>query len=107
MHRLALLTLLSFQRPLDGACPTHLLFQLSFGMAVRLKDRLGRFTQIMELAELVWDPWQQLSDGLANRLLAVGDHASDRHGQRFGYLTEENGEICLRTAGPRARPQHP
>src|SRR5260221_14763918 len=98
MHRLALLILLSFQRPLDGAYPTHLLFQLSFGMAVRLKDRLGGFRQIMELAELVWEPWQQLSDCLANRLLAVGGHASDRHGQSVGYLTEESGENCLGTA---------
>src|SRR5258707_6288706 len=102
MHRLALLILLSFQRPLDGAYPTHLLFQLSFGMAVRLKDRLGRFTQIMELAEPVWDPSQQLSECLANRLLAVAGHASDLHGPRFAYLTEQSGESFFRNAEHRA-----
>jgi hypothetical protein len=64
------------------------LFQERFGMAVRLKDRLGRFPQIMELAQLVGHPWQQLGDGLANRLLAVGNYASDRHRQRFGDLSE-------------------
>ena len=77
-----------FQCPLDGTDPTHLLFQYRFGMAVRLKDRLGRFAQLMELAELVWHPWQQLGDCLTNRLLAIGDHASDWHRQGFGDLTE-------------------
>ena len=88
MDGLRLFIFPSFQCPLDGTDPTHLLFEDRFGMAVRLKDRLGRFAQIMELAELVWHPWQQLGDGLANRLLAVGDHASDRHRQRFCNLTE-------------------
>ena len=102
MHRLGLGVLLPFQRSLDGAYPTYELFQCGLGMSIGLKNGFGGFTQIMELAELMGHPWQQLGDGLANRLLAVGDHPSDRYRQRCSDLTHQGGEIFLRTAEQRA-----
>ena len=75
-------------------------------MPVRLIDRFGRFTQVMELTELMGHPGQLLGDREALGLLAIGDHASDRHGQPFFDLTEQSGDSGLRTAKPRAGQQH-
>src|ERR1700726_2578056 len=88
MDGLGLAVLQLFEPPLDGAHPTHLLLELGFGMPVRLKDRFGRFTQIMELTELMRHTRQALGDRLANGLLAVRDPPLDGDGERFFDLTE-------------------
>ena len=53
---------LSFNR----AHPTEALFQLLLGVAVGLIDGLGRFTQIVEMTELMRDIWQGFGDGTAD-----------------------------------------
>ena len=88
MDGLALLILLLFQPPLDGADPTHLLLELGLGMPVRLKDRLRSFAQIMELTELMRHARQTPGDRLANGLLAIGDHSPHGDGQCFFDLTQ-------------------
>src|SRR5450759_1606248 len=106
MHGLGLGVLLPFQGPLDGANPTYLLLELSLGMPIRLENRFGSFAHIMELTELMRHAWQAPDDGLANGLLAVRNHADDRHRQRFFDLAEQGEEVSLRTAEEGARQEH-
>src|SRR5208282_475668 len=55
------------------------LLQFLLGVAIRLIDRLGRLAEIVEMAELMRDTVKGLGHRLADALLAIGDHAGDRH----------------------------
>ncbi len=69
------------------------LLQFLLGMTIGLGDRLGRLAKIVEVTELVRHALQRLPDGVANALLAVGDHTSDRHGQRLAHLGNQAGQV--------------
>ncbi len=58
---------------LNVAHAFDVLLELGLGMVVRFRDRLGRFLQIVEVAQLVRDVGQDLLDGQANRGLPIRD----------------------------------
>ena len=92
----------TFEGALDRADPPHLFLELLLGVPVRLVNRLGRFSEIMKLAELVGHPGQGRFHGVADRNLTVGDHAADRHRQRGLDFPQQGGQILLggREEGP-------
>jgi site-specific DNA recombinase len=47
----------------------------------------------VEVAELVRHALQRLLDGVAEALLAVGDHAGDRHRQGLPHLIDQAGQV--------------
>ena len=82
-------------RALDATHLADLLLQLLLGVAVRLVDRPGRFTQVVELAQLVRYARQGLGNSLANRMLPVGDHAGDGDADGVADLGQQLGEVVL------------
>ena len=72
-----LLRRLPFNRP-DAA---DALFQLFFRMPIGFVDRFSRFTQVMEMAQLIGHPGQGSCHRLADRVLAIGDDSADGHRQ--------------------------
>jgi hypothetical protein len=54
-----------FQLPFKGAPAADPFFACLFGVAVGLIDRFGRFTQVMEMPELMRHLWQGFCDGTA------------------------------------------
>jgi len=84
-----------------GRHPTDALFQFLLGVAVGLVSRPGGLAEVVELAQLVGHTGQGLGHGLANRVLAVGDDADDRHRQAIADLAEEFRQLLL-AAGQQA-----
>ena len=62
-------------------------------MAIRLIDRLGRLAEIVEMAELMRDTVKGLGHRLADALLAIGDHAGDRHRQGPAHLVDQARQV--------------
>jgi site-specific DNA recombinase len=69
--------------------------ELDLGMAVGLGDRQRRLAEVREVAELVRHALQRLGRRLADRGLAVGDHAGDRHLHRLVHLAQELRQVVL------------
>jgi hypothetical protein len=61
-HRLGFFISPSLQCPLKWTYPTHLFLQLFLDMSVGIGDRLGGFAQVMEMTELMRNPWQGTRD---------------------------------------------
>jgi hypothetical protein len=95
-----------FELPFERTHFPDVLFELLLGMAIGFVDRLGRFAEVVELAELVGHARQRGPDRPANRVLAVGDDSSDRHRQRLPDLVEQGGEIVLRRAQQAPSEEH-
>ena len=77
---LGLRVLAPLQCSLDRPDPAQLLFEFLFDMTIRLKHRLGRFPEVVELTQLVSYIRQHRSHGLTERLLPIGNDPVDRHG---------------------------
>jgi hypothetical protein len=104
-HRRRLSVVAPLKGAFDGAHPAHFLLEQHFGVAVRLKDRLGGLPQVMELAQLVGHLGQRGPHGVANRLLPVGDDAANRHRERGGDLAQQRHQLLLGAAEQAARQQ--
>jgi hypothetical protein len=78
----------SFELPFERADTPHLFLQLLLGMAISFGDRLGRFAEVMKLAQLMGDPGQCRPDGAANGVLAIGAHRRDRYRQRLLHFAQ-------------------
>ena len=59
----------------------------------------------MEVAELVGNAGQCLGDRLAHGLLAIRDHAEDRHGECVADFPQQAGEVVLTSREHAARTQ--
>jgi hypothetical protein len=94
------------QRTLQRAHAPHLFLQLLLGVPVRLSYRLGRFAQIVNLAELVRDTGKHGCYRRPNRLLPVGDDAADRHRQRGLDFPQQRHQVALGRAQETAREQY-
>ncbi len=68
-----------FQGALDGSHATQLLLQERFGMPIGFVERLDGIIEIMKLAELMRDVWENKGHCTPNRLFAIRDDAFDRH----------------------------
>ena len=95
-----------FQRPFKWAHTAHLFLQLLLGVPIGLEDRLGRFAQVVKLAELVWNTGKHRCHRRPNRLLPVGDDATDRHRQRLLDFPQQRDQVPLGRAQETAREQH-
>ena len=87
-----------FQLAFQGSHAPHLLLELLLGMAIRLVDRLGRFAQVMKLAELVGNARQRRPNRPPNRVLAIGEHAADGDRQRLLDFPQQGPQILLSRA---------
>ncbi len=92
---LGLRVVATFELPLDRPDAADLFLEQDLGVAVGLVDRPRRLAEVVELAELVGHAGQRLGDGLADRMLPVGDHADDGHLQGLFNLADEPGQITL------------
>ncbi len=80
---------------LEWANATHVLLELLLGVPVSFEDRCGSFAQLVELTQLMRDVTKDRGNGLADRLLAVGDDGGNRHLQRVTNLAQQLGQIGL------------
>ena len=64
-------------------------------MAVGLIDRLGRFVQVVKVAELVGDLGQGLGDSRTDGQLPIGDDAHNGHLQGLLHLTQQRGYVVV------------
>jgi hypothetical protein len=78
---------------LDGPDAAHTLLQFLLRMAIGLGDRLGRLAEIVEMAELVGDLAQGLGNRITDALLAIGDHAGDRHWQGLAHFGDQSRQV--------------
>ena len=85
-HDLSLRVRAFFEFAFDGPDATHPLFQGFLGMAVGFIDRLGGFTQIMEMAQLVRHARQSLGHGGTDGGLTVRDDPDHGHLERLLHL---------------------
>src|SRR6266568_2939869 len=67
------------ERSLDGSHPTQLLLQKRFGMPIGFIKRLDGIFEIVKVAELMRDVWENKGHRTLNRLFAIRDNAFDRH----------------------------
>ena len=74
-------------------------------MVVGVGDGLGRFLEIVELAQLVRGLRQDLLHGQADGALRIRDHAVDRHGQGVRDLAQQVGHVILARTVEAAREQ--
>ena len=95
VYRLGLRVVTALDLALDRPHPADALLQFLLGVAVGLEDRLGCLAEVVEVAELVRDTVERLFDRLADRVLAVGDHADDRDRQRLLDLGDQSGQVVL------------
>jgi hypothetical protein len=84
-----------FQLAFEGPHAAHLLLELLLGMAIGFVDRLGRFAQIVKLAQLVGHARQRGANGPPDRVLAIGEHAADGDRQRLLDFPQQRGQIRL------------
>jgi hypothetical protein len=84
-----------FQLAFEGPHAPHLLLELLLGMAIGFVDRLGRFAQIVKLAQLVGHARQRRADGPPDRMLAIGEYAADGDRQRLLDFLQQRGQIRL------------
>lgn len=87
-----------FQLAFEGPHAPHLLLELLLGMAIGFVDRLGRFAQIVKLAQLVGHARQRRADGPPDRMLAIGEYAADGDRQRLLDFSQQGPQIFLRRA---------
>ena len=80
---------------LDRPDAPHVLLEHRFCLGIGLDDRLRRFFEVMELAELVRHIGHDSLDGEADRALPIRDHGMNGHRQRLLDLTEEAGKISF------------
>ena len=66
-------------------------------MPIRLEDRLGSVSEVMELAELMRDVRKHKGDRTADRFLPIGDDASHRNWKPVFDLPQQSGEVPLGT----------
>src|SRR5947209_6225011 len=93
LNRSRLQVVTALDLALDRPHPADPLLQLLLGVPIGLVDRLGRLAEVVEVAELVRYAVERHLDRLADRVLAVGDHASDRHLQRLLDFGDEPGQV--------------
>ncbi len=70
-----------------------MLFQFLFGMSIRLIHRLGRFTQIMEVAQLVRNVWQHRLNCITDGMLSIRDDPTDGNINHLLNLAKEAGKL--------------
>lgn len=75
-------------------------------MVVGLDDRFGSLFEIVELAQLVRNAWQDLLHSQANGALGVRHDAADRHRQGLFDLAQQLGQILLASAVKTASKQN-
>lgn len=72
-----------------------MLFQFLFRMAIGFIHRLGRLTQVMEVAQLMRNVWQDGLNRVANGMLPIRDHPTSRNIQRLLHLAGQAGKFCF------------
>lgn len=75
-------------------------------MPICLIDWLGRFPQVVELAELMGDTRQHPLDRPADGMLAIGDDATDRHRHGILHLLHQGRQIVGRRTQEAASQEH-
>jgi len=85
-HHLSLVIGPPRDRPFDRPHPAHLLLEFLLSVPIGLEEGPRRFPEVMELTELVRHTGQDGSDRIPDRMLPVGDHPGDGHGQRGDRL---------------------
>ena len=68
----------ALQLALYGPEPSYPFVDLLLGVAVSLVDLLGRFPEVVELAQLVRDFREYPPHGPSDRMLSIGDDAHHR-----------------------------
>lgn len=86
----------ALHRPLNFADAAYPFLELFLAMAVSIGHILGRFPQIVELAELVRHAGQGAGNRAANGLLTVRDHAGEWPAQRLLNLREQRRQVVRR-----------
>jgi hypothetical protein len=76
----------ALQLALYGPEPSYPFLDLLLGVAVSLVDLLGRFPEVVELAQLVRGLRKHPPHGPSDRMLSIGDDAYHRNLQPFGDL---------------------
>jgi hypothetical protein len=71
----------------------HILLELGLGVPISIQDRLARLLQIMVLAQLMRDAWQDLLHGKPDRALTIRDHGMDRHRQPSRHLAQHVAQV--------------
>jgi len=96
----------ALQRSLQRPHATTPFLQFLFSMTIRLKDCFGRFSQVMKLAELVWNGRKDCLDCRSDGFLAVRDDTSDWDRQISLALTHQRHKVTLGRAQERAGKQY-
>lgn len=99
----SLATRVCFQCLCEGTNAAHGFLPDGSGLAIRLTDRLGRLAQGMERTELVGKVRKDTRDGLADRVLPIGDDRPHRHWTLIASLTSHCHEVASGPAEKRAR----
>src|SRR5258706_10132445 len=95
-----------FQRSLNGSHTAQLLLQERFGVPVSLVEWLDRIFEIVKVAELMGNCWEDKGHCASNRLFAVRNDPFDRNLEGLQKLLDflqESGDISLCTAEERSR----
>jgi hypothetical protein len=94
---------------MDGAPPgldTGVVAGTATTQPIGFVDRLGRFTQVMEVAQLIGHPGPGSCHCLADRVLAIGEAAADGHRHSLAHLGQQRLEIRDRGREEAAGHQH-
>ena len=108
-HRLRFLIGSCFPLPLQRTHPAHVLLEFFLGMQVSCGDRFGRFTEVVEMTQLVRNARQGVRDGVADGMLPIGDHPDDGDVQLSTdacCLFQERHQIVFRGSQEAASHQH-
>jgi hypothetical protein len=97
MDGLCFLSTLFFQTPLDSPDSSSPLLQFLFRRTIRFIHCLGRFTQIMEVAQLVGQIGKDGDHRLTDGELPIRDDSThcDVGGQHCFRFSQHNGKILL------------
>src|SRR5713226_8770282 len=95
MDGLCFLSTLFFQTPLDSTDSSYPLLQFLFRMTIRFINWLGRFTQIIEVAQLVGQIGKDGDHRFTDGVLPVRDDPTDRNIKYLLHLIEQTRENRL------------
>lgn len=84
---------LAFDLAFDRTHTAHALFEFFLGVAIGFRDRLGRVTQVMAMAQLMGHPRSGVRHGVSDGGLAVTDGAYNGDTQRLLDLLDEGCQI--------------
>ena len=103
--RLGFLVLTPGHAPFNLTHAARVLLELGLGVMVSLDDWFSSLLEIVELAELVRNAWQDLLHSQLDRTLSVRKNTLDRHRQSILDLAQQVGEVLSTSTVERAGKQ--